>query len=257
MANIAVIAGKRGHATATDDDRREAQTRLKTQALAATKQRAAGRAEAIDKLLSSTDSALLLAQWVGQGHVSASARPQVLAAAMAKPGPQVRDLFERFVPDEQRVKRLGSVIKPQQILALKGDAERGRELFFKSGALQCVNCHNINGTGRAFGPDLSQIGKQYSRTQILESLLEPSKSIDPKYVAYVVETTDGKIHSGLLRAKTDKEVVLKLQEKEERIPTGKVERLAPQSKSLMPELLLRELTAQQAADLLEFLSLLK
>jgi hypothetical protein len=42
-----------------------------------------------------------------------------------------------------------------------------------------------------------------------------------------------------------------------RVPSAKVERLAPQPKSLMPELLLRDLTAEQAADLLEFLSGLK
>jgi hypothetical protein len=33
--------------------------------------------------------------------------------------------------------------------------------------------------------------------------------------------------------------------------------MAPQSKSLMPELLLRDLTAEQAADLVEFLASLK
>ena len=36
-----------------------------------------------------------------------------------------------------------------------------------------------------------------------------------------------------------------------------VEELIPQPKSLMPELLLRDLTAQQAADLLAFLASLK
>ena len=45
--------------------------------------------------------------------------------------------------------------------------------------------------------------------------------------------------------------------KEVRIPAGKVTSLVPQKKSLMPEQLLRDLTAQQAADLLEFLTSLK
>ena len=42
-----------------------------------------------------------------------------------------------------------------------------------------------------------------------------------------------------------------------RIPAGKVERLVPQKASLMPEQLLRDLTAEQAADLVEFLASLK
>jgi hypothetical protein len=36
-----------------------------------------------------------------------------------------------------------------------------------------------------------------------------------------------------------------------------VEQLVPQSRSLMPELLLRDLTAQQVADLLEFMATLR
>jgi putative heme-binding domain-containing protein len=216
------------------------------------------RAAIIEQLLSSPSRALLLADAVGEGRLPAPARAEVLAAAQKLSDAQMRDLFERFVPDEQRVKRLGSVIKPDQILSLKGNAERGRELFFKSAGLQCVNCHRVNGTGATLGPDLSQIGKKATRGQILESLLEPSKTIEPQYAAYLLETTDGKVYTGLLGSKTDTEVVLKVVgDKEVRVPAAKVERLAPQPKSLMPELLLRDLTAEQAADLLEFLSGLK
>src|ERR671937_998945 len=146
----------------------------------------------------------MLAEALGEGRVPESVRPQVLVAATARPDPQVRDLFERFVPDEQRAKRLGSVIKPEQILALKGDAARGRELFFKSSGLQCVNCHRVAGTGSTLGPDLTQVGKKYTKAQILESILEPSKRIEPKYVAYLLETTDGKVHTGLLARRNDK-----------------------------------------------------
>ena len=41
------------------------------------------------------------------------------------------------------------------------------------------------------------------------------------------------------------------------MPVRRVSALAPQRNSLMPELLLRDLTAEQAADLLEFLAGLK
>ena len=42
-----------------------------------------------------------------------------------------------------------------------------------------------------------------------------------------------------------------------RVPSNEVERLVPQARSLMPELLLRDLNAQQVADLLEYLTMLK
>jgi putative heme-binding domain-containing protein len=227
------------------------------QAAERARRRAAERAETVNKLLSSTGTALLLARAVAEGRVPSSAREQVIAAAMARPDVQVRDLFERFVPDERRVARLGTTIKPQELLVKKGDAARGKDFFFRSGSL-CVSCHKVNGTGGNVGPDLGQIGKKYTRGQILESILEPSKFVDPQYVAYVVETEDGKVHTGLLASKTDKEVVLRdVEGKEVRLPAGKVASMTASKQSLMPEQLLRDLTAEQAADLLEFLASLK
>jgi putative heme-binding domain-containing protein len=201
---------------------------------------------------------LLLAQAIAERRLPEPICREVIAAAMVRPEPQIRDLFERFVPEDQRVKRLGNVIKPEQILSLKGDAARGKELFFKTAGTQCINCHRIAGTGSTLGPDLSDIGKKYSRAQILESILEPSKNIDPKYVTYLAETKDGQVHTGLLAKKGDDEVVLKnVGDKEIRIPANKLATLVPQRTSLMPELLLRDLTAEQVADLLAFLAGLK
>jgi hypothetical protein len=55
--------------------------------------------------------------------------------------------------------------------------------------------------------------------------------------------------------KTATGVVLKdAQGKTVRLANGEIERMVPQSRSLMPELLLRDLTAQQVADLLAFLA---
>ena len=58
--------------------------------------------------------------------------------------------------------------------------------------------------------------------------------------------------------KSDKEVVLKDAKNQETvIPADEVEELIAQRKSLMPELLLKDMTAQQVADLLAFLASLK
>jgi putative heme-binding domain-containing protein len=252
------IAETNGRKAVEPADRKAAVTRLQGQAAARAKTRAAERAETIRRLLSATRSALLLAEALAENRVPASVRPEVLAAAVAVSDAQVRDLFERFLPDEQRVRRLGSVVRPEQILALKGNTERGRELFFKAAGLQCVNCHRVGGTGSTLGPDLSQIGKKYTRAQLLESILEPSKTIEPKYTAYLVETTDGKVITGLLEARTESEVVLRtVKDQAVRIPASQVATLVPQRTSLMPELLLRDVTAEQAADLLDFLASLR
>ncbi len=75
---------------------------------------------------------------------------------------------------------------------------------------------------------------------------------------YLLETKDGRVFTGLVVEKTKDAVVLKdAQGKTIRVPSAEIEQLVPQSRSLMPELLLRDLTAQQVADLLEFLATLR
>jgi putative heme-binding domain-containing protein len=252
------LASAAGHQGITLEDRQKAEIEWKAQASTRLQARAAERTEVINRLLSSASGALLLLHAFDEHQISELICAQVVKAATTRPDPTVRDLFERFLPDDQRVKRLGTTIRPEQILTLKGDTARGKELFLKMAGLQCVNCHRINGVGNNVGPDLSHIASKSNRAQILESILEPSKVIDPKYATYVVALTDGQVQTGVLAEKNEKEIVLKnAGDKETRIPAGKVEAMAPQKTSLMPDQLLRDLTAEQAADLLEFLAALK
>ncbi len=216
------------------------------------------RIEAANQLLSTTIGALTLLQALDENSIHSPLREDVIALGSAHADGDIRDLFERFLPEERRVKRLGPVIQPESLLATAGDAERGRQLFFSNGGILCKNCHQIKEVGRAVGPELTQIGKKYNRQQILENLLEPSKTIEEKYLTYVVETTSGKVHTGLLVERTPQVVTLKdVEGKMTSVPANEIEEMEVQRKSLMPEQILRDLTAQQAADLLEFLSELK
>lgn len=212
-------------------------------------------AAALDRLLSTTRGALAL-MWALEEHsLPDGVRQRAALAGVRHVDGQVSGLFERFVPAELRPQRLGDAVRPAAILSLSGDAARGRRLFFETAAIQCQQCHRIGNQGTELGPDLSEIGKKYNRVQLLETIIEPSKQIDPKFAAYLVETSAGQVHAGLLVEKNDREVILKdAQNKQIRVPASEIELFAPRQKSLMPELLLRDMTAQEAADLLEFLS---
>jgi putative heme-binding domain-containing protein len=216
------------------------------------------QAAIVEELLASTSTALRLLRSIDEGSIPEAAAAMAIEEAAASDDPSIRDLFERFLPPERRIQRLGAVVQPEQILALAGDAAVGRRLFFETSTVVCKNCHRIQDVGKEVGPDLSDIGRRLSREQLLESMLEPSKLIDPKYVTWQVETDDGRLLSGVLLQKDEREIVLKDAEGAAlRIATENVELAAPQAQSLMPELLLRDLTAQQVADLLEFLASLK
>ena len=69
-----------------------------------------------------------------------------------------------------------------------------------------------------------------------------------------METKDGLVHIGLLPERSESELVIRdAQGRDTRIPRGEVEQFVQQSQSLMPEQLLRDLSAAEAADLLAYL----
>jgi len=153
---------------------------------------------------------------------------------------------------------LGSIIKPEQILALGGDAKRGQMLFEKNGSVTCRNCHRIDKTGETLGPDLRKVAQKKTAAQLLEGMLSPSSKIEPEFATFLIETKKGRVFTGIVISKTDSEIVLKdASLKETRVPVEQVELMEQQTTSLMPELLLRDMTAQEVADLLAYFTSLK
>ncbi len=215
-------------------------------------------ADAVRSLTRSTRGALGLVRRIDRGAVPPTSVRQVVAWAREDPRAEVRDLFERFIPATERVERLGDAIDPALILNLVGDPARGRDGFFAPGATQCRSCHRIGGVGVALGPDLDAIGTKYEKAELLRQTIEPSRSIDPKYMLLVIATTDGQVRQGLLIAETSTSLTLRdAQNQAITIPIADIDQRTTRPTSMMPDGLLRNLTAQQAADLLAFLSSLK
>jgi len=208
-----------------------------------------------ERLLSDPKSALCAARKLVHGEISAGDRGRFLAAAANLPAGPVRDLFEGYMPaGEKGERKLGSNPRPRAILSHTGDSGRGEALFW-SQALNCGSCHKIAQRGTAVGPELSTIGKQRTREDLLQSILEPSRRIEPNYSSYNARTTDGRSFIGLVVRRTDDEVVLRdAQNKEIVLAMKNIEELLPSPISLMPSGQLAGLTAQQAADLLEYLA---
>jgi putative heme-binding domain-containing protein len=222
------------------------------------KSRAINRNTLIAELLSKPGTAMLLAREVDADRMPEPIRQLVIEAAVAHDDLAVRDLYENFLPDDQRTERLGDSIRAGDILQLTGDADRGHALFHDVQSVQCRSCHRIGETGNELGPNLSEIGKRLDREKLLESILKPSQTIDPKFQTWMVETNDGQVISGLLLKNTDQEIILNdAQNKKHLLASSDIDGLYPQRKSMMPDLLLRDFTAQQVADLLSYLESLK
>ncbi len=215
------------------------------------------RQQVLGALMRSTGGALALLQLVRKDKLPAELKAQVLRLAVRHPDANVRMLYQDYLPAELRPKKLGQAIDAEKILALRGDPRRGEKIFFESSAAQCQKCHRVHGRGGTLGPNLSQIGKKFDRRGLLETILQPSKAIAPEYYVYLVETTRGHLHAGFLVQRTGQQVVLRdANDRLIRIPTKELERLERQPRSMMPELVLQDLSAQDAADLLAFLATL-
>jgi putative heme-binding domain-containing protein len=211
--------------------------------------------EPFGQSLTSPAPAMRLARKLGRGELANTERDQLLAAVTKLPASPLRDLFDGFLPtDGKGERKLGSNPRPKAILAIQGDAGQGERIFW-SKTIDCGKCHRVDDRGTPVGPDLSAIGKTRSRNELLESLLSPSRRIEPKYAAYLANTADGQSLSGVLVKRDENFVVLRDgQGKEVTLPSKEVEALRPLHTSLMPDGQMAGLTAAEAADLLEYLA---
>lgn len=84
------------------------------------------------------------------------------------------------------------------------DIPRGKLVF----VVECLYCHQVNGVGGTFGPDLSLLGKHRNPSEIVKATLEPSAEIEPRYRQVQLEMDDGRIVSGWPTRETEDAVWL-------------------------------------------------
>lgn len=213
----------------------------------------------LERELKTISGAMRVRRAIDDHKLDAALRDTAFKLAWASSEATVRDIFERFKPDELRERTLGTSVDVAELLRLPGDAARGAKLVSSEGKLaSCQACHFILGQGRHVGPDLSRIGAQQTAAQILESILAPSKVVAPLYRATMVTLRDGAAHAGFVRARGARELVLAtIGGQTMKLKLDDITREEPQLTSLMPEGLLQGVTPQDAADLVAYLASLK
>jgi hypothetical protein len=130
-----------------------------------------------------------------------------------------------------------------------GDAKRGRDLFIE----HCAPCHRFSGLGERVGPELDGAGRK-SDAELLAAVLDPQSSALPGYTAYVVTTTAGEVHSGLITSETATAVTVRSAGgKEAAIARSDIARLEAAADSLMPANFAELLDPNAFGDLVAFL----
>jgi putative heme-binding domain-containing protein len=104
------------------------------------------------------------------------------------------------------------------------------------------------------GPDLSGISSK-TKQELLTAILNPSASIEPRFVNYIVMTKDGRMYDGILANETPGAVTLRGTSDEGDITLLRrnIAEIRASTISLMPEELEKTLNHQTLADVIAYL----
>ena len=170
----------------------------------------------------------------------------------AKEVAHVRPLIRRWTVDDLTPDRkLGW----DDLLSLDLDVNQGSQAF---SAVTCERCHQVRGQGGRLGPDLSGATGRYSPRDLLEAIIEPSKTIPHEFQGVSIVTTDGRVVTGQivnlgrggLSFRTDPLEPWKVT----RIKEVEIDQIAASKTSLMPSGLLDTLTKREIFNLLAWLA---
>ena len=137
-----------------------------------------------------------------------------------------------------------------------GNAEKGKELFIRNEAAQCLRCHAVYGKGGVVGPPLEYVADRLSREELLTSLINPNANISMGYGVVMLTLTDGEELSGILTSENKTTLTLKIGNKAPRV----IQRSAIKELEMLPSGMMNmkeALDKSKTRDLIAFLVQLK
>jgi putative heme-binding domain-containing protein len=131
--------------------------------------------------------------------------------------------------------------------------ERGKQTFV---AAQCIACHRFGSDGGSVGPDLTAISSRFTRRDILESILEPSKVVSEQYQNMTVFKKDGDDVTGRIVDDSDGKLILvtnPLTQEKVEVRKSDVKEAVASKVSPMPEGLMSTFSKEEILDLIGYL----
>ena len=136
-------------------------------------------------------------------------------------------------------------------------AKLGKKLFDEG---LCSRCHRFNSHGFSLGPDLTHVGSRLGKRDLLQAILEPSKTVAENYQTQVFDLHDGRQLSGQVIPQSDyrsRELLLATNplepEQVVKIPKALIKAYQQATTSTMPPGLLNTFTKEEVLVLIEWL----
>ena len=215
------------------------------------------RREALRTLARVRDGGAQILKMAGADELPADLKNDATTLLHTDPERRIRDQAATILPLPKTAG--GQPLPPiGELIRRKGDPEKGRLVFFRSGTNSCAGCHRVQGRGQWIGPDLSTIGVKYGRDEMIRSILSPSDSIGVSYRSLVAALADGRVITGLPVEDTPERLVIKTADGQRvSVEPRSVENRRSSDISLMPEGLPQTMTTQEVVDLLTYLTTLR
>lgn len=162
--------------------------------------------------------------------------------------PRLRRRVEKLLSPTAATDREAVIRDYQSAIRLPGDSDRGAVVFQD----RCSPCHRLGRVGYEVGPNLLALTDN-SPGALLTAILDPNRSVDPRFTDYVAVTTDGRIHTGLLASDAGNSITLLGQSGERWLVLRKdLVKLETAGKSMMPEGLEADLSLENIADVIAY-----
>ena len=193
-------------------------------------------------------------RWLGRlesGYVAEDLALDLLDAAEKRTDARVVQALRAY----ETTRAEGDVTERYSECRSGGNAERGKKLFLSKAEISCQRCHRIGELGGDVGPDLSKIGAQRSREEILRSIVDPDAQSSEGFETVVLVLTDGRVVTGISRASENADELL-IVDSEGKPTRVKKSLIAQRSTgvSAMPDNVVYHLSKREIRDLVEYLA---
>ncbi|QHV99686.1 c-type cytochrome [Spirosoma endbachense] len=91
--------------------------------------------------------------------------------------------------------RAVAIVDSMGALKTMPNFDTGKKIY---SAILCSSCHSMQGSGGDIGPDLTQLGTRFSNKDILEAIIEPSKTVSDQYASSIFYLKNGQSVVGRL-----------------------------------------------------------
>lgn len=214
-----------------------------------------GYSAAMEALCSRTSWAHRLLDRIGDGtlpksHITAFSARQMASLGDATLKARLEKEWGRLGQTSAEVKteiaKLASVYKSAPLWAYSDEA--GAAHFKKL----CAQCHVPNAQSAALAPKLTGSGAK-GIEYLVENVLDPNAVIGRDYQARIIQTSSGRVLTGLVEKESESAVTIRTLNESVTIGKDEIEESRISENSFMPEGLLKPLNDREKIELLKYL----